>query len=289
MTNVRSVMRYHGGKNRLAPWIIEHLPPHLTYVEPFCGAANVLFQKERSYAEVINDMDDEVVNVFRVLRDDRLRKRLAELCHLTPFAQVEFKGSYEPTDDPIERARRTLIRAAAGHGSAAVCKSHQTGFRRSSRRTGSHPAMDWAGYPSELEFFAERLRGVVIESGDALSCMACHDAADTLHYVDPPYLPETRRVGAAKWRDSYRHEMTPEDHERLLIFLRGLRGMVVLSGYPSSTYDNLLPEWRRVERSAHADGARDRTEVLWINPAASQTIQPGLFGGGLRRMRRFRR
>ncbi len=99
--------------------------------------------------------------------------------------------------------------------------------------------------------------------------MAQHDGADTLHYIDPPYVPETRSPANRydiKHR-MYRHELTRDDHAALLDFVRGLSGMVVLSGYPSALYDEALGDWRRVERAALADGARPRTEVLWINPA----------------------
>jgi len=107
----RPVLRYHGGKWRLASWIISHFPPHRVYVEPFGGAASVLLRKPRSYAEVYNDMDGEIVNVFRVLRDPARARELERVLRLTPFAREEFELSYIRDEDPIEQARRTIVRA----------------------------------------------------------------------------------------------------------------------------------------------------------------------------------
>lgn len=268
MSPPRPVLRWHGGKWMLAPWILEHLPPHRIYVEPFGGAASVLVRKRRSYAEVYNDLDVEVVNLFRVLRGERASE-LVQALRLTPFARDEFAEAYEAAEDPVERARRLIIRSFMGFGSNGHARS--TGFRAASNRSGTTPAHDWANYPDALEVIISRLRGVVIENRDALEVMAAHDGPETLHYVDPPYVFDTR----ADLAKDYAHELTDDDHARLLTFLRGLRGMVVLSGYPHSLYDDALMGWRRIEREALADGARKRTEVLWINPAA--TLNGDLF------------
>lgn len=109
MTLVRPLIRYHGGKWRLAPWILQHLPPHRCYVEPFGGDASVLLRKPRAYAEVYNDLDGEIVNLFRVARDDG--ERLARACELTPFSRLEFDDAYTPAEDPLEQARRTVFRS----------------------------------------------------------------------------------------------------------------------------------------------------------------------------------
>ena len=109
-TITRPALRYHGGKFRLAPWVIKHFPPHQCYVEPFGGAASVLLLKPRAYAEVYNDLDADIVNFFAVLRDPAARARLVDACRLTPYARQEFEQAYEPNDCAIERARRTAIR-----------------------------------------------------------------------------------------------------------------------------------------------------------------------------------
>jgi len=261
----RPILRWHGGKWLLAPWILQHLPQHRVYVEPFGGAASVLLRKPRSYAEIYNDLDGEVVNLFRVARDrgDELRRAL----ELTPFARDEFVDSYHETTDPLEQARRTVARAFMGFGSNAHNKA--TGFRANSNRSGTTPAHDWRNYPQAFGDVIERLRGVCIENRDATSVMLAHDGDETVHYVDPPYVAATRDKGS-----DYRHEMTDADHEALAETLHGLRGAVVLSGYAGTLYERLYSDWRRVERRALADGAKARTEVLWLSPRVSTT---GLF------------
>ncbi|WP_421849789.1 DNA adenine methylase [Oricola sp.] len=283
----RPVLRWHGGKWLLAPWIVGHFPPHRIYVEPFGGGGSVLMRKPQVYAEVWNDLDDEVVTLFRVLRDPVTADEFERRIRLTPFARSEFNAAYEATDDPVEKARRLVVRAAMGFGSNAHASQHKghrsTGFRANSNRRGTTPAGDWANWADHIGRFVERLAGVVIENRDARDVMAAHDSGETLHYVDPPYLPETRARGNKydlAWR-MYRHELSRKDHERLLAFLDGLAGMVVLSGYPHPLYDAALAGWRRVERLAHADGARERTEVLWINPACAAALDRQAAGGPL--------
>jgi DNA adenine methylase len=268
----RPVLRYHGGKWRLAPWIISHFPPHRVYVEPFGGAASVLLRKPRARGEVYNDLWDRVVDLFRVLRDECLALELESRLRLTPFARSEFKAATPEafdTDDIVERARMTIVRAYQGHGSNAPNERMSTGFRSNSMRSNTTPANEWAGYPDCLPDFVERMRGVIIESRPAADVMHGFDGPDTLHYVDPPYLPETRSPGNPYCKKHmYAHEMSVADHRALAKTLKSLEGMVVLSGYPSPLYDKLYAKWHRVEISARADGALDRTEVLWINPAA---------------------
>jgi DNA adenine methylase len=221
--------------------------------------------------------------------------RLIEALRLTPFARDEFDDAIDPTDDPIEWARRLIVRSFMGFGSNAhsgsdVAKKtggtrarprngagnyRSTGFRANSNRSGTTAAHDWSNYPDCLPPLIDRLRGVVIENRDAREVMSQHDSEATLHYVDPPYLPETRSP-ANKYdlkHRMYRHELTRDDHVALLEFLRSLEGMVVLSGYPSPLYDEALTDWQRHETETHADGARDRTEVLWLNPACVANLE----------------
>jgi DNA adenine methylase len=262
MTPERPVLRYFGGKWMLAPWIISHFPPHRVYVEPFGGAASVLMRKPRAYAEVYNDLCGDVVNLFRILRDRERAKELEYALRLTPFARDEFNEAYEQTVGPIERARRLIIRAYMGFGSDGHnMTSGKTGFRAASNRSGTTPAHDWASFPEQIIRFHERLAGVVIENRDAKEVMAQQDSAETLHFVDPPYVHETR--GA---KHGYNFEMTNAEHEQLCDFLAQLKGMVILCGYSHPLYDRL--GWHSVTRATHADGANDRVEVLWLNNQA---------------------
>lgn len=242
----------------LAPWIISNFPPHRVYVEPFGGGGSVLLRKPRAYAEVYNDLGGEIVNLFRVARDDG--ERLAILCELTPFSRQEFAESYEPDGCPLEQARRTLTRSFMGFGSNSL---HQkTGFRANSNRSGTTPAHDWMNYPDALRNTIQRLRGVVIENTDAMACMVAHDSPETLHYADPPYVFSTRADSKA----DYAHEMTDEQHATFARYLRKLKGMVVVSGYRCDAYDALFSDWRRIDKAANADGAAKRVESLWISP-----------------------
>lgn len=267
----RPILRYHGGKWKLAPWIISNFPEHRVYVEPYGGGGSVLLRKPRSYAEVYNDLDGEVVNLFRVAR--QLPDELCKAIQLTPFSRYDFVQSYEPAEDPVEQARRTVVRSFMGFGSGAAC-GNATGFRANSNRSGTTPARDWANFPKALAAVAERLAGVVIENRDALKVMAAHDGPETLHYVDPPYVHSTRHAGNKYCKKGYRFEMSDDDHRRMASLLKQLRGAVVVSGYPCDLYDReLFADWKRIEnRGAHADGARDRVEVLWL-----RNVSIGLF------------
>lgn len=274
----RPALRYHGGKWLLAPWIIGHFPEHRIYVEPFGGAASVLLRKRRSYAEVYNDLDSEVVGFFRVLQDGASAQLLLEKLRMTPFARAEFELAYSATECSVERARRLVIRSFMGFGSDGHNDARPTGFRANSSRSGTTPAHDWVSYAEALPALIERLRGIVIENRDAREVMAQHDALETLHYVDPPYLPATRAKARNGECKEYRFELDESDHEQLLGFLTKLKGMVLLSGYPSELYDAALPGWQRVDRKALADGARERVECLWLNPAAAKMApQKALF------------
>lgn len=260
----RPLMRYHGGKFRLAPWIISHFPDHKVYCEPFGGAASVLMRKQRSHGEVYNDLDHDMVNVMHVLQDEAMREDLAEALVFTPYSRDVFDQAWEPASCPVERARRTFIRAEMGFGSAGATKG-TTGFRIDSKRNYGTAMQIWARVPENLRDFGMRLAGVLIENRPAIQVMKDHDTPFTLHYVDPPYMHSTRSNG----NRNYRHEMTDEDHVQLLEVLLELEGMVIVSGYSTDLYEQKLFGWRRVEikaRIAASRGTSIRTECLWLSP-----------------------
>lgn len=262
----RPVMRYHGGKWKLAPWILSHFPPHSRYVEPYGGSASVLMRKLPSIQEVYNDLDEDIVNVFRVLRDPTSANRLQGLLELTPFARAEYELSYIASDDPIESARRTLIRAYMGFGSAAVSSQYKSGFRN--KRANSLPSIEWSRYPASIPAFVNRLRSVIVECKPALSLLRIYDGVGTLFYVDPPYSSGTR----SSHGDCYRYEMTDADHENLAEVLRSLSGMVVLSGYSSPLYERLYSDWMMKTRLTKSSANSDRQECLWLSPNVQKSL-----------------
>lgn len=274
----RPVLRYHGGKFRLAPWIITHFPAHRIYVESFGGAAGVLIRKQRAYSEVYNDLDDDVANLFRVIRDPDTRQHLVELLVLTPYARVEFEMAWQPSTDPIERARRLVVRAMMGFGSAGATKG-TTGFRIDTKREYETAQHTWALYPHNLAAVGQRLSGVLIENRPAIEVIRAHDTPQTLHYIDPPYVHHTRcRVTGKGSARGYRHEMDEVDHLELLDALRGggIQGMVILSGYQTTLYDDNLPGWEKRTTKARISAGRGtalREEVLWLNPACSAALR----------------
>lgn len=269
----RPLLRYYGGKWRIAPWIMSYFPVHKVYTECYGGAASLLLQKPQSFSEIYNDIDDEIVNPFTVMRD--YGSVLIEKLKLTPYSRTEFIQSYLPSDDPIEQARRTIIRSFQGFGpTSAVGK--KTGFRSNSNKSNKTPSNDFKSLPWGLEYIIYRLRGVVIENKDAISVMKQHDSKKTLQYVDPPYVHDTR-IDASK-QNSYMFELTDSDHQDLSREIKDLKGMVVLSGYRSDLYDEQYKDWHRIDCHAYADGAKSRIESLWLNESALlNQVQISLF------------
>lgn len=269
----RPIVRYHGGKWKLAPWIISQMPSHEYYVEPFGGGGSILLRKDRCRQEVYNDLDREIVNLFRVVRDQgySLQKKLAD----TPYSRDEFALSYTPSADPLEQARRTVVRGFMGFGSAAS-SGEKTGFRAQNHGNGTSCAGDWKNYPEALEATIERMRGVVIENTDATSLISQQDHVDALLYCDPPYVHSTRKKTKPYCKKGYRFEMSDDDHIALAKTLHSASGMVMLSGYSSPLYDELYGGWARIDREALADGAKLRLESLWFNKAAAGKSSQGV-------------
>ena len=264
----RPVMRYPGGKYTLAKWVISHFPAHETYVELFGGAASVLLRKPRSVGEVYNDLNGDVVNVFRVLRDRKQAAKLARLLALTPFSYEEYRLAYDPCDDPIENARRMIFRSFAGHGSDSVTRA-RAGFRDlKNKESGVTGALEWARYPQEIRKFTERMQGVCIENREAIKLIKIFDRPNTLFYVDPPYVVSTRSSQSVV----YPYEMTDADHSNLAAALHSLIGMVIVSGYKSELYETLYQGWRCINKSHRAQNGKPSIECLWLSPNILTTL-----------------
>jgi DNA adenine methylase len=231
-------------------------------MEPFGGSASVLLNKGRSEVEIYNDLDGEMVNLFRVVRDNGAA--LVEKVFMTPYSRDEFIMAFEPTADPVERARRTMVRAFMGFGGgyvshASKCALPEHGMRNSWRVIGNHANLDWLKIPDNILAAIIRLRGVVLENLPYQTLIEKNDTPETLIYADPPYLPETRDRG-----DDYRHEFTRKDHIELAELLNQVKSTVVLSGYYSKLYSELYKDWDVYEYKTRTMQNSPRIEVLWI-------------------------
>lgn len=260
---------YFGGKMRLAPRIVELLgDSHRHYVEPFAGSAAVLMRKPPVHMESINDLDRAVHTFWKVLRERP--NELIERLQLTPHSKVEYYASALDTADvdDLELARRFVVRSCQSFSGAIT-----GGYGPASPRKRVSRAAVWTRIvDSRIVAMAERLRNVELECMDAIPYLERWDDPHTAAYVDPPYLAETRRDTR-----TYRHEANNEEyHRRLLETLNQFSGRVVLSGYESSLYRELLGsgwELHRVDVSAPSGIRRGRserrTECLWVKPASS--------------------
>lgn len=266
MTALRPPFPYYGAKGRLASQIVDLMPRHRVYVEPFAGSAAVLFAKPAAPVEIVNDLDRNVVAFFRVLRD--APNDLIRALRYTPYARDEFAAADLAEDGitDLERARRFFVRTTQGHNAAG--SGGRAGWSNGIRAKHTD-ATATRNLVERLDQVADRLRAVVVDHRDALEVIASHDAEDTVFYLDPPYLSETRTCG----RD-YAHEADGDDfHRALAEGLREVSGTVLLSGYPSALYDELYAGWDRIEVAVHraATNSRGRTdvprgiEVVWSN------------------------
>ncbi len=264
MKLTRPALRYYGGKWRIAPWVISHFPQHHCYVEPFAGAGSVMFRKEPAPFEVLNDLDGNVINFFRVLRERT--EELKRAIEYTPFSRKETYLAGEPTSDELELARRFYVRSwQTQHGAPYLGKN---GWRFG--RRGGHDkrsAVDDWNDTKRLPAIARRLKVVQIESDDALKTIARFDSDRTLFYCDPPYVASTRRDRWAK--NGYHCELTDEQHEQLSQVLHGIKGMAIVSGYPSDLYEQLYGDWRKVSIKNRTGRNKPVIESLWISPAAA--------------------
>ncbi|MDP9486361.1 MAG: DNA adenine methylase [Actinomycetota bacterium] len=265
------VLRYPGSKWGLARQIVSLMPEHVRYLEPFLGSGAAFFTKPRAAFETVNDLDGEVFNLFSLLRDERLREQLVEAVEFTAYAEDELLSLRDAlaTDDPVERARRLLVRSwqdFAGlrpHGDSMTFRWAGSGTQT------ERPAHVWARLPERISAAARRLKDAQVLRRDAVEVIEAHRDPRVLVYADPPYLRSTRT------EDYYAHETDDAFHERLLGALLRHPGPVLLSGHASALYEDALAGWERTELLGRRQGMRrgrkgyEDTEIVWRNPAAS--------------------
>jgi len=272
----RPALRYFGGKWRIADWIIAQFPPHICYVEPCGGGASVLLRKPPSKFEVLNDLDDDVINFFEILR---LQPHdLIRAIQLTPYAREELSRAKSDNTSvlPLERARLFYIRCwqsfGSGTGKTGTGWRFQVGRGEDSRAS----AIGQWNTTDHLLPIIKRLKQVQIEHNDALAVIRRYDGPKTLFYVDPPYLHSTRHKDSA--RKGYQFEMTDQDHIDLSQALKAVNGMVILSGYNSELYDHLYENWRRMDRDTNDQLGQTQTESIWLSPRTVELGALPLFG-----------
>lgn len=262
----RLAFGWYGGKFSHLEWLLPLLPACHHYCEPFAGSAAVLLNRTPSPVETYNDLDGEVANFFRVLRDDKVQ--LVEAIGLTPFSREEFSIAcvLDPGLSPLERARRFFVRARQVRTGLAQTASlgRWANCRNTSRAGMSGVVSRWLGSVRDLPEIAERLLRVQIENRPALDIIRLYDSPEALFYCDPPYLHLTRRD-----RNAYGYEMSDDEHRELAEVLNSIRGMAAISNYQCDVMDALYPapKWKKhvaPEKTIHSTKDK-RVEALWTN------------------------
>ena len=277
-------IKWHGGKHYLANWIIEKMPPHLHYVEPYFGGGAVLLARDpdkdwmangktrlpaslHGCSEVVNDVNRELTNFWQVLRDPAQFEKFRTRLEFTPFSAIEWAASAQTSNsaDPIELAAAFFI--SARQSRQGLMKSFATLSRNRTRRGMNEQVSSYLSAIDGLEDVHQRLRSVVILNDDACTVIRQQDGPHTLFYCDPPYVHDTRTA-----KDAYAHEMTLEQHTGLLETLASIQGKFLLSGYRSALYDEFAARlgWRRADRlidnkASSMKSKETKCECLWMN------------------------
>ena len=254
---MKAVMKYPGSKWSLAKWVISYFPPHHSYLESFFGSGAVLFNKQRSHIETVNDLDKAVVNLFEWIKQDP--ERLAYEIYYTPYSRKVYEDAFAAVPkDSLQQAVNFYIRLNMGHGFRT--NGERVGWKNDVQgRERAYAAQDWSNLPDKILQAAERLRGVQIECRPAVDVIRRFNSPKVLIYADPPYVLHTRHG------KQYRCEMEDTGHEELLDVLLAHKGPVLRSGYDNSLYNDRLQGWHREEAVSYSQTASRKTEILWMN------------------------
>lgn len=262
-----SLVPYYGGKYYMLPHILEIInnTDRDIYVEPFCGSAKVLLNKQKlkNEIEVINDYDNNIINLFKVLLDDTKREMLINKLAITPYSRqlwAEYKKTYKEGND-VDRALKyvyllyTSMSSSIAKGSYTITSSKVNTYHNSLIRNNKVSAV------------VERLKNVVIENRDYKYIITKYDSDNTLYYLDPPYVHKTR-----KSKDAYICEMTEEQHKELVDILLNVKGKVILSGYESDIYERLKENgWQAIKYNIYKPSTASQKyldkaeEILYIS------------------------
>ena len=262
MNCLKSPVNLIGGKKYLAGWLSQYIPEHVCYVEPFAGGAKLFFSKGPSPVEVLNDVDNELVNLYRVIKNNEKRQKLINILNETPYSRSVFRSwkyGDKTTLDDIEKAVRYFYLCRASFAGDV----ERGGFGMPSKGTGRNPARTLRTAIDSLDIIADRLKSAVIECLDYADCISRYDSETTLFYCDPPYLNTGHYYG-----DNF----TLQDHYRLSELLHGIKGHAMVSHYQNSLYDSLYHGWHRYEYQSfkgsyksEGEGKPKTTEVLYCN------------------------
>lgn len=269
---MKAVFRYPGSKWSMAQWIIAHFPKgyqKMVYLEPFVGSGAVFFNKLPGAVETINDLNSDIVNLFQVLRESP--EELRRVLELTPYSREEYDLSFTPCDEPIEKARRFMVKTTQAIG-AKLNGSSKCGWRNHKQMKIGGTACKWGGIADTLDEASARLRGdtthlVQIEHMDALRLIERYNHSDVLIYADPPYLLETRRSGKL-----YQDEMSAAAHAEFLDIIRNSKAKIIVSGYDSEMYNAALKGWKKDSTLSQTTSTKKARETIWMNydPPAEQ-------------------
>lgn len=242
------------------------MPQHHSYIEPYFGGGAVLFEKEPSKIETVNDLDGDVVNFFRVLQNPESREKLQQWIAYTPYARKVYDETFERVPEtPIERAGYFAVRSMQSHGFRLTEKC---GWKKDVHgREAAYAVRYWNELPESLALMAARLKEVQIEHKPAIELIRAFNHENCLIYADPPYVLSTRT------RKQYRYEMTDEEHEELLQELCKTKAMVMISGYDCELYNRNLSGWRKEQIPARAQNSLPRTETIWMNYEPTRQVE----------------
>ncbi|MBP1045286.1 DNA adenine methylase [Enterococcus sp. BWM-S5] len=264
---MKRILNYPGSKWSMSDLIISQFPKHKSYLEPYMGSLAVFLNKEKDVLETINDIDGRLVNLFRVMRDES--EKLQYKVYHTLYSREEYEQSHSISEDPVEDARRMLVRLWFGVGGKTVSIP---GFRKNISWNGPYTAYEWTDMYNRIGYAVARLKGAQIENKDGVILINEHNDPDTLLYCDPPYL-ESKLVS-----DHYKHGFSTQQHEELLDALLKFKGPAIVSGYESDLYNEALQDWWQIKKSVKVGittaKKSDRTEVLWMNyePSGQMTL-----------------